>query len=578
MKLIQKQQALYKVDTSHSFFFNILAFLFLITALIFISWGTREITAPIAILKYQAISLDAGNLVHYSFRTVLRMLLAIILSLVFTFIYATLAAKSKKCEQILIPLLDILQSVPVIGYISFTVTGFLALFQSSMLGPECAVIFAIFTSQAWNITFSFYGSLKTIPTDLDDVAQIFHLSKWRKFWQIEVPFALPGVVWNIVISMSASWFFIVASEVISVGNHNIALPGIGSYIGLAIQQQDMSAIYKAIIAMSIMIISYDQLILKPLVVWSQKFRYEMTSDSQNKQTSIIFEIFQNSIFIKKLFSPLLYLGHFLLYLPILNHSAKYSTGKQNLSDSVTDIVWYMCISIIFVVMLYIIYVFLHEIVGFSETYKVFKFGCYTMIRIVILVSIASIIWVPIGIYIGLNSKLTSIMQPIAQFLGALPVNLFFPIIFTIITQYDLDPNIWLSPLMIMGTQWYILFNVIVGASSIPTDLREAAKLLNISGIAWWTKIMLPAIFPHFIVGAITASGGAWNASILSEIINFGDRTIVAQGLGSYIAEMTVKADYNKIILGIGMMSCFVIVINRLFWHPINRIVERKFQI
>lgn len=569
----------YSPKKPYSIIFNYLAFLIVMTAFIFIAWGVKEITAPISVLEYKPVALDYVNLLPYSFRTVLRMLIAVIFSLIFSFIYATLAAKSSRLEQILIPLLDIFQSLPILGYISFTVTVFLALAPSKVLGAECAAIFAIFTSQVWNMTFSLYHSLKSIPQDLQDVSFIFKMSKWRKFWQIDVPYAIPSLVWNIVVSMSSGWFFVVASEVITVGDSKITLPGIGSYIALAIQEENISAISYALLAMTLVIILYDQLLLRPLVVWSDRFHYEMTT-SNNVPTSWVLNIFQRSILIKKLFSPIARIAHFLLYLPALNYAVavKSRDNKEDISiKKKLDYIWHIMLALIAFLLTYSAYCFLHAAIGWHEVVKVFTLGLITMLRVIILIIISSIIWVPIGIYIGLSPKLTAIVQPLVQFLAAFPANLLFPITFIVITRCNLNPNIWLSPLMIMGAQWYILFNVILGASAIPSDLKDATKILNVKGWNWWYKIMLPAIFPYFITGAIAASGGAWNASIVAEVINFGDKKIVAAGLGSYIAEMTVKANFNNIVLGMGMMSLLVILLNRLFWQPLSEYSENKFR-
>ncbi len=533
--------------------------------------------APLVVLDQEPVSLEYTNLVKYSLRTLLRMLSAMVISLVFTVIYGTLAAKSKKCEQIFIPLLDILQSLPILGYISFTVTAFLALFPYSVMGAECAAIFAIFTSQAWNMTFSFYYSLKSVPPELLEAAYIFKMSSWRKFWQISVPYAIPSLVGNIGISISSGWFFVVASEVITVGNTHITLPGIGSYIALAIEQKNHQAVINALLAMSVVIISYNQLLLAPLAAWSAKFRYEMSS-SNNQPSSWVLNLFHRSLIIKKLTLPITSIGRFILYVPIFNRSP---TNQQPIvvnSSHISDYVWYSLLFFAGGFSVYYIYYFLYYDIGIAQTIYAFKLGLITLLRVVILIIIAAIIWVPVGVYIGLNPKLASFVQPLAQFLAAFPVNLLFPVVFIVISHYHLNPNIWLSPLMIIGTQWYILFNVIIGASSIPADLKDVTKIFRIKGWHWWRKVILPAITPYLIVGAIAASGGAWNTSIVAEIITFGDQTMVACGLGSYIAEMTLKADFNKIVLGNGIMALLVVLFNRLVWRPLHEYSIRHFKI
>ncbi len=557
-----------------TWFFNLLAFLIIISCLIIVSLGTEEMIGPISELHSEQISLDPINLIGYSLQTVLRMLIAVIFSLVFALIYATLAAKNPRLEKILIPLLDVLQSIPILGYISFTVAGFLLLFPGSTIGPQAAAIFAIFTSQAWNITFSFYQSLKSIPEDLTEASQLFKMSTWQKFWRVEVPYGLPGLIWNIVISMSGGWFFVVASEVITVGKDKITLPGIGSYIALALEQRDVPAIFYAITAMVVVISLYDQLLLRSLVAWSYKFRYETCSSNKEPPQSFVLNIFRRSTVIQFLFKPVSYLARFILYLPLLNSPATNNIAQTDSpANTLLDYLWNIFLLLIFIACCYYFFNFLYLKITIAELYHVFCLSCITLLRVMLLIALASIIWVPIGIYIGLRPNLVKIAQPLAQFLAAFPANLLFPVMVLLITRYNLNPEIWLSPLMILGTQWYILFNVIAGSAAFPNDLNEVATNLNLKGWLWYRKIILPAIAPHFITGAITACGGAWNASIIAEIVTYGNNTIVATGIGSYIAKATIAANFPQILLGITMMALFVVLLNRLFWQPIHDYID-----
>ena len=545
-----------------------------------IAWGAKEMNDPISELITQPISLDPINLFEYAMRTSFRMLIAMIISIIFSLIYATIAAKSQKAEQILIPLLDILQSVPILGYISFTVTGFLLLFPGSMMGAECAAIFAIFTSQVWNLAFSFYQSLKTVPRDLIDASIVFKMSKWQRFWRVELPFGIPSLIGNMAVSLSSGWFFVVAAEVINVGSNSIILPGIGSYISLALKGENIPAIIYAIVAMVLVIIVYDQLILRTLTAWADKFRYE-SSVSISKPQSWVLSLFCKSPVAKKIFFPFSYIAKLIVYLPMfskMNDGPTPDLGQEFTSKtSIGNKLWYLILFGASVTSSYYLFSFLRYDVGFSELFQVFGLVLITMLRVMVLVILASLIWVPIGIYIGFNPRLVAIMQPIAQFLAAFPANLLFPVAVVLITRYEGDPNIWLSPLMIMGAQWYILFNVIVGSASFPNDLREVAKNLDIKGWLWWQKVMLPAIVPYFITGAITASGGAWNASIVAEVVSWGDDKIIATGIGSYIAQMTVAADFHRIVLGIGVMSLFIALFNHFFWQPVYNYAAKKYK-
>jgi len=563
-----------------SLLFNMLAFLLVAGAFVFLAMGFKAISAPISILQSEHISLDPVNLLEYSMRTTLRMLIAMIISVIFALGYASLAAKSKHAEEILVPLLDILQSVPILGYISFTVTGFMLLFPNSMMGAECAAIFAIFTSQAWNMTFSFYQSLKTVPKELLEASVVFKMSKWQRFWRVEVPFGMPGLIGNIAVSMSGSWFFVVAAEVINVGSHNIILPGVGSYISLALAQENISAILYAILAMTLIIITYDQLLLRTLVAWSDKFHYAATN-SGHPPRSWVLDLFRRNLLIKKIFLPVIWLADLIIYFPLFARKSDDNNAAQdeelNNYSSSFSYLWYFFLALSGFAAIYYLFEFLHKDITLHEVLKVFKLVMITMLRVFVLVFIASIVWVPIGIYIGLNPRITEIMQPIAQFLAAFPANLLFPVAVIFISHYNLNPNIWLSPLIIIGAQWYILFNVIAGASAFPNELKEVTQNLNIKGVLWLRKVMLPAIVPYFITGAITASGGAWNASIVAEVVSWGDKKIAIEGIGSYISAMTVAADFHRIVLGIGVMSLCIAIINHFFWQPLYNFSAEKYK-
>ena len=504
----------------------------------------------------------------------MRMLAALAASLIFTFIYATPAAKSRRAETVLIPLLDVLQSVPVLGYLSFTVVFFVSLFPGSWLGPELAAIFAIFTAQAWNMAFSFYQSLITVPTDLDEASRSFRFSGWQRFWRLEVPFAMPGLVWNMMMSMSGGWFFVVASEAISVGKIQIALPGIGSYVALAIQQRDLAGVGWAIVAMTITILIYDQLLFRPLVAWADKFRFEQTAAIVVPRSWVL-DLFRRASFLRLLIQPI---GKVLeatvrarLALPRKPQWLRSFAASRRTAD----VAWY---GVLLAVLAYVgwkLVQFAQPELAWGDVSIAVSNGLLTLLRVVVLIILATLIWVPVGVGVGLRPKLAEKVQPIAQFLAAFPANLLFPIAVFLIVKFTLDPVIWLSPLMILGTQWYILFNVIAGASAFPNDFREAASSFRIRGWRWWRQVMLPGIFPYYVTGAITASGGAWNASIVSEAVSWGPTKLSGSGLGAYIARMTEAGDYPRIALGVAVMSVFVITMNRLLWRPLYSFAQRR---
>jgi NitT/TauT family transport system permease protein len=559
---------------------DVIAFPLIICLIAMMATGFHQTMQPIAILNTEAITLDPANLPEYAMRTTLRMLVAMAVALLFTLVYGTLAAKSRHAEKVLVPILDILQSVPVLGYISFTVTFFIALFPGRVLGVELAAIFAIFTSQAWNMTFSFYQSLRTVPDDLVEVSRGFHLTPWQRFWKLDVPFSIPGLIWNMMMSMSGGWFFIVASEAITVGNNTYTLPGIGSYLAQAILSKDMHAVGWVLLTMTVVILAYDQLLFRPLVAWADKFRME-TTNSSSAPTSWVLNLMRRTHLIHMLLKPvgklLSVLARIPLRLPTIHWQTKAAIPRKKLSQFI-DLLWVTVICLVTVYVAYQIVMYVKTEVSLDEVWHVFVLGLITLVRVSVLIALSTVIWVPIGVLIGLRPGLAGKVQPIAQFLAAFPANLLFPAFVITIVHFHLTPDIWLSPLIVLGTQWYILFNVIAGTMAFPNDYREAATNFHIRGWQWWRQVMLPGIFPYYITGAITASGGAWNASIVAEFVQWGNTKLMAHGLGSYIAQTTAAGDFPKIILGIAMMSLFVTLFNRLLWRPMYAYAESRFRI
>ncbi|AOJ81580.1 sulfonate ABC transporter permease [Burkholderia sp. MSMB617WGS] len=560
---------------------DFVAFPLIICVIAMAAIGFHETLAPFATLNTQKISLDPSNLPEYAMRTTLRMLAAMMASLVFTLVYGTLAAKSRRAGMVLIPILDILQSVPVLGYISFTVTFFIALFPGRVLGAELAAIFAIFTSQAWNMTFSFYQSLRTVPRDLDEVSRGFHLTSWQRFWKLEVPFSMPGLIWNMMMSMSGGWFFVVASEAITVGNNTITLPGIGAYLAQAIADKNLGAVGWVILAMTVVIIAYDQLLFRPLVAWADKFRMETTS-SGNAPESWFLDLVRRTRLIHQLLVPA---GWFLAKTARLSFrlpsfdAVRFATPKIDKQASrAADFGWAILVLAGTAYVVWRVVAYVQTGVSLAEVGHVFVLGFITLLRVLLLIVIASLVWVPIGVWIGLRPAIAEKVQPLAQFLAAFPANLLFPVFVIVIVRFHLNADIWLSPLIVLGTQWYILFNVIAGATAYPNDYREAATNFRIRGWQWWRQAILPGIFPYYVTGAITASGGAWNASIVSELVQWGDTKIQAHGLGAYIAQTTAAGDYPKIIMGIAVMSLFVTLFNRLLWRPLYAYAEAKLRL
>jgi NitT/TauT family transport system permease protein len=557
---------------------DLVAFAAILAVLTAVARSYHGISAPLPAPSESPITLDYWQLPYYAFRTTLRMFAALAASLVFTFTYATLAAKSRRAEMVLIPVLDVLQSVPILGFLSFTVTFFLGLFPGNTLGAELAAIFAIFTSQAWNMAFSFYQSLRTVPRDLDEVARGFRLTGWQKFWQLEAPFAMPGLIWNTMMSMSGGWFFVVASEAITVGDTTIALPGVGSYIAKANDEGNWSAIGAAVLTMGIVILLYDQLLFRPIVAWAAKFRVEL-SVSQDVESSWVLNLIKRTHWLRLGVTPVFAALRGVSLLPVrLPTIAPPRSSNSDEPSRVIDAIWILIVIAVAAWAAWLTITYIATELNWDEVLHVFVLTFYTLIRVIVLMALATVVWVPISVWIGLRPRWAEAIQPIAQFLAAFPVNLLFGAAVSLVLAFNLNPNIWLSLLIVFGTQWYIVFNTIGGAAAFPNDLREAVANFRIRGWRWWTQVIIPGVAPYYLTGAITASGGSWNASIVAEYVKWKDHTVVAQGVGSYIAEATDKGDFPRIVLGVAMMSLFVTLFNRLFWRRLYAIAERRLRL
>lgn len=553
--------------------------LVLVLAIIFaLVWGAKAMVGQYHLGQTIPITLNPAALPYYALRSVMRILIALICSLLFTFTFATWAAKNRQAERLIIPMIDVLQSVPVLGFLSITVVGFVVLFKGSMLGPESAAIFVIFTAQVWNMALSFYQSLKTLPHDLREAADMFHLSAWQRFWRVEVPFAMPGLLWNAMLSMSASWVFLVASEAITVANQNITLPGIGSYIALAISNKNMHAIAYVIATMFVVIAIYDQLLFRPLVAWSEKFKAEETG-SETVPESWVLDLFQRARFFGLIGGFFSLLGDGIVnFRWFRRRNIRKHLTIQPYWNRVAIWCWNIFLVIVVLASICFLADFIFASVTLNEAIHVVYLGSITALRVTILIIVSSLIWVPLGVFIGLSPRASQIVQPIAQFLAAFPTNLLFPLVVILIVKYNLNVNIWTSPLMILGTQWYILFNVVAGTVALPKNLQQAVGTLNVRGWLWWKRLILPAIFPYYITGAITAAGGAWNISILAEAVSWGNTHLFATGLGAYITQVSARGDFAKLALGISVMSLYVLMINRLFWRPLYNLAEQRYQI
>jgi len=546
-----------------------------LSVLLSLGWQATRMALPYQPGAVAAIALDPLALAGYTLRTALRMSIGLAASIAFSLVYATVAAKSRRAERLLIPLLDVLQSVPVLGYVAVSITFFLTLFPDRQIGVELAAIFAIFTSQAWNLTFSLYQSLTLVPRDLSEAARAFHFNPWRTFWVLELPFAMPGLVWNAMLSMAGGWFYVVASEAIAVGHTHVTVPGVGSYLALAIERRDLGAVGDAALAMLLVILAMDQLLFRPLVAWAERFKFEHAAPAE-RHGSWALNLYRRARLLDLATRPLAALGRQLLLLPVPKSRAPSAETGNGLTAG--DIVWYLIIGLVLVNAGRQAWDLIAAHLGWAEVGRVVLLGGRTALRVVAMTALAVLIWVPLGVVIGLRPRLARAAQPLAQLLASFPANLLFPPAALAISLWHLDPDLWLTPLFLLGCQWYVAFNVIAGAAAFPADLREAARAFRLRGGLWWRRVMLPAIYPYLLTGAVTAAGACWNASIVAELVSWGDITVEAQGLGAYIAHWTAAGDLARVALGIAVMSRFVALSNRFLWRPLADLAERRWRL
>jgi NitT/TauT family transport system permease protein len=546
--------------------------LLLIYVVIRVGAGAR---APIR--PSTTISLAPSNLPYYAARSLLRMFIALFFSYAFSLGYAYLAARSRRWRRVLIPALDILQSVPVLGFLAITVTFFVALFPGSEIGFECAAIFAVFTSQAWNLTFSFYHSLISQPPELDEASKLMGLSKWKRFWTVDVPGGAIGLVWNGMMSFGGSWFFLTASEFIAVGHHRYTLPGVGSYVGVAEAEGKLNYVVYGIITMIIIILAVNFFFWRPLVAYVEKFRVEQ-SESELKAKSLFLNALRRTSW-----PAALGRGRRVAAKPV-NEVMGRATGIDDRSLAThaarrraADVAFTVVVTLL---LGYGLYAMLAYVATGSDGLAVFGTTFYdgflTFLRVVVVVTVASVAWVPVGVWIGFNPRVAQFMQPIVQVLASFPANFIFPFAIVIFLDLGLSLNFGAIVLMALGTQWYVLFNVIAGASAVPSDLKEATDNLGVRGFDRWRRFILPAIFPAYVTGAITAAGGAWNATIVAEIVTYDGHQLIARGLGSFISLNSGTTHLPELFAGLLVMSFYVTGLNVLLWRRLYKLAETKF--
>ena len=548
----------------------------LVIALLYI--GARlAIRAPQSV-SGPDISLAPSALPWYAFLSTGRMAIAYLLSLLFTLVYGYLAARNRTARLFMLPLLDVLQSVPILSFLPVVLLSFTAILPQR-LAIELASIVLIVTSQAWNMTYSFYQSMTTIPTELREAGSIFRFNPWLRFKTMELPFAAIGLIWNSMMSWAGGWFFLMASEIFTVGDKDFRLPGLGSYLQTAANQNNVLAIFLGIGTLILVIVLLDQLVWRPILVWADKFKVEMATGEAAPESWFYDQLSRSWLadtFTRRVWHPLMeridWASQRLFKSSVPEPTEIVATGRPSIA----------AIFIGLLVIAGIIYLGL-QAVGMLTALPLSDYGhiatgvLATLLRVAIALAIAVVWTIPVGVLIGSNQHAANILQPIVQVVASIPATALFPVIVLLLIDLTGSLNLPAILLMLLGTQWYLLFNVIAGTSAIPQDLKYTTSLLQVKGWARWRTLILPALFPYLITGMITAGGGAWNASIVAEYITFGGNTYSTAGIGALIAEATARGNYALLLASTLALIITVVTINRTLWRRMYRVAEERFK-
>ena len=526
------------------------------------------------------ISQNPRSLPLYALYSLVRILLAYALSLLFALAYGYAAAKSKRAEMILIPLLDILQSIPVLSFLPGVMLAMVALVPNRQLGVEIGSIILIFTGQVWNIAFSFYSSLKTIPRDLREAAIIYRFSRWQRFLELDLPFSTIGIVWNSMMSVAGGWFFLMACEMFVLGDKDFRLPGLGSFLQTAASSGNTSAMLWGLATMVAVIVLMDQLIWRPVITWADKFKFEQVESSATSQNSLLNFIRKESFLIRA-YRRVLH--------PIVDWlTAQFASSAKRAAETISAtkvtrsrnwIPW-IFLPLAAIVIGYGGYRTVQELSNLhhGDYFILLRSAGYTFLRVNLALLIGAAWSIPVGVAIGFSPRFARLAQPLVQLAASIPATALFPIILVFLVQLRGGVEIAAMTLMLLGTQWYILFNVIAGAMAIPTDLKEAAHVFHFSSLDRWRYLILPGIFPYLVTGMVTASGGAWNASIVAEYFHFRGRIVEAPGLGSTISRASDAGRFDLLLASTLIMATVVVLINRLLWRRLFRLASTRYKL
>jgi NitT/TauT family transport system permease protein len=524
------------------------------------------------------ISQSPRALPRYAFYSLVRISIAYALSLVFALGYGYVAASSRRAEIVLIPLLDILQSIPVLSFLPGVMLAMVALFPRRQIGAELGSILLIFTGQVWNIAFSFYSSLKTEPRDLKEAARIYRFGGWQRFVELDLPFSTIGLVWNSMMSVAGGWFFLMACEMFVLGDRDFRLPGLGSFLQTAAGNGDTRSILWGLAAMVAVIVLLDQLVWRPVIVWADKFKFEQVESPGGTQYTLLRLIGRASFAIR---AYRFIIRPFADWLTITfdvgrRAAATFTAPKQNRSRHVLLIV----LAAVVVGLGFAVYHAVRELSDLTrhDYFELLRSAALTFVRVNAALLIGALWTIPVGVAIGSSPKLARIAQPLAQLAASIPATALFPVILLFLIRLRGGLEIAAMTLMLLGTQWYILFNVIAGAMAIPTDLKEAARIFRFSDWDRWRYLILPAVFPYLVTGMVTASGGAWNASIVAEYFHFQGKIVSTTGLGSTISRASDAGHFDILLAATLIMATVVVLINRLVWRRLYRLASARFKL
>ncbi len=523
------------------------------------------------------IVLQPSALPRYALFSLARITVAYLVSLVVTLVYAWVAAHNARAERILIPALDTLQSIPVLSFLPGVMVSMVALFPTRQLGVELGSILLIFTGQVWNMTFSVYSSMKSIPREMNEAAQIYRMSAWQRFTQLELPYSAIGLVWNSMMSVAGGWFFLMPCEMFVLGKRDLRLPGLGSYLQTAANAGNTGAILWGVFAMVLVIVLMDQFIWRPVIAWSEKFKFETVEAAQSPRSPIL-TMLRHSQVISRLTRATLDPARESITLFFARRSADRPLAKSP-GGARRWVAWAFGAAATGGLLYGVIRMFVMlSAVKASELRGILVGAGATFLRVELTLLLAALWTIPVGVYVGLRPKVSAIVQPLAQIAASVPATALFPIVLLMLIRIGGGMGIAAIVLLLLGTQWYLLFNVIAGAMAIPTDLKEVCDIYHLGAVDRWRKLLLPGIFPYLLTGLVTASGGAWNASIVAEYFHFNKQTISTTGLGATISAATDSGNFPLLLAATVMMVAMVVTINRLLWRRLYGLAQTRYKL